>query len=185
MPSKSFDMRAAIAFAWAQCWADNLVRRAAGGDYRGNTYYLTASDVECQVRRLANETMQGKSWGSTGRAWGRGWEGGVRLPGDVQAQVRDWLLHNPDVEGHNFGRSHISRMRFRPRGEPLAPGEQHTLNTPRKTWAEKPVHYSRTYGPPKCVEARVGRFYDTWRRRSTRTDSDWANVTCKRCLNMR
>lgn len=185
MPSKSFDMQAAIAFAWAVCWADNIAKRAAGNDYRGNTYYLTASDVENQVRRLAYETTQGKSWGSTGRAWGRGREGGVRLPGDVQAQVRDWLLHNPDIEGHNFGRGHISGMRFRPRGEPLAPGEQHTLNTPRKPWAEKPVHYSRTYGPPKCVEARVSRFYNSMRRRNTRTDSDWENVTCPRCLKMR
>lgn len=184
MPSKPFDMQGAIAFAWAVCWADNLARRAAGNDHRGNTYYLTATDVETQVRRLAHETMQGKSWGSTGRAWGRGWEGGVRLPGDVQAQVRDWLLSNPDVEGHNFGRGHISGMRFRPRGEPLAPGEQHTLNTPRKPWAEKPVHYSSNHGRALCVKARVS-IYIRWRRPTTRTASDWAQVTCKRCLNMR
>lgn len=184
MPSKPFDMQGAIAFAWAVCWVDNLARRASGDDYRGNTYYLTAADIEAQVRRLAYETMQGKAWGSTGRAWGRGWEGGVRLPGDVQAQVREWLLSHPEIEWHNFGRGHISRMRFRPRGEPLAPGEQHTLNTRRKPWAEKPVHYSPNYGRALCVKARVS-IYSRWRRPTTRTASDWAQVTCKRCLNMR
>ena len=185
MPSKPFDMQAAIAFAWAVCWADNLAKRAAGDDFRGNTYYLTASDIEVQVRRLAHETVQGKPWGSTGRAWGRGWEGGLRLPGNVQAQVRDWLLSNPELEGHNFGRGHISGMRFRPRGEPMAPGEQRTVSKPKKTWWEKPVHYARTYGPPKCVENRVSKFYNSMRRRSVRTESDWEHVTCPRCLKLR
>ena len=185
MPNKLFDMQAAIAFAWALCWADNLAKRAAGDDYRGNTYYLTASDIENQVRRLANETMQGKSWGSTGRAWGRGWERGVRLPGDVQARVRDWLLHNPDIEGFNFGRGHVSGMRFRPRGEGLTAAEQHTLKS-RKTWAEKLVHYARTYGPPLCTANRVHSPYNSFKAaRRVRTESDWAHVTCKRCLNLR
>lgn len=183
-----FDFNKAIPAAFAHLWNLNLQKRAAGDDYRGNTYYLTASDVEEQVRCFAEDQLAGKPWGTT-VSYGRGWHNGLRISGDLNAAVRQWLLRNCD--GHNFGRGHISGMRFRPRGEPVGPIEQATLQKKAEERANpkvKPVHYSYTYGHPHCVLAaakkRGRRIWGSMHRSRAHTVSDWEHVTCKRCLNL-
>lgn len=185
---QTIDFNQAIPAAFAHVWQRNLERRAAGDDFRGNTYYVTASDVEEQVRCFAEDQLAGKPWG-TKESYGRGWHNGLRISGDLTGAVRQWLLRNCD--GHNFGRGHISGMRFRPRGEPIGPAEA----TLAKQAAEranpkvKPVHYSLTYGPALCVkvarEKRGLRYWGNALRSRAHTVSDWEHVTCKRCLNLR
>lgn len=193
-----FDTRTAIAHAWAFLWADNLRQRKEmskpGAFNYGlpTTFYLTASDVESQVRRFARETAEGKPWGSTGRAMGRegAWtaHGKLRMPGGLNGDVRDWLLHNRDIESHNFGKGHISGMRFRPRGEPLGEAEVKTMERKTKQKADRaagklpPRHYSADrYGSTiLCVKRRA-----LWsrRRRQPWSTNVADEVTCPRCRN--
>ena len=178
-----FNYALAVPTAWELCWRDNVQRRANGGDFRGNTYYLTASDIEMQVRRFAKEQLAGKPWGSTGRAWGRDTYSGVWLEGDVQVVVRDWLLRNPRLQRHNFGRGHVSGMRFRPVGEPLAPAEERTLN---KQAQPKPVHLRAKDDKPVCQWGKPPRkrsMFSSHRRRTwPRMTENTEEVTCTHCL---
>ena len=184
-----FDVRQAIAFAWGQLWANNLANRAKGDDFRGNTYHLTASDVENQVRALAEATIEGRPWNTVAIAWGRGWSR-VRMPGDLQAEVRTWLLRNPKIVGHNFGRGHVSGMRFRPAGEPVGPVEAKTLAKQAEERAN-PKPRRRHYAPRSgeralCVKARfekAGRQPWGWRT-GTWTTSKPEEVTCPACRNL-
>lgn len=185
---QTIDFSQAIPAAFVCVWQRNLKMRAAGNDFRGNTYYVTASDVEEQVRCFAEDQLAGKPWG-TKESYGRGWHNGLRISGDLTGAVRQWLLRNCD--GHNFGRGHISGMRFRPRGEPIGPTEQATLQKKAEERANpkvKPVHYSYTYGPAHCVlaakEKRGLRYWGNALRSRAHTVSDWEHVTCKRCLNL-
>jgi hypothetical protein len=183
----AFDLAKAIPAAWALCWADNLKTRAKGGTYRpSTTFYLTASDIENQVRLFAEETAAGEAWGTRGRAWGRGYGFTVRVSGDLKRTVRDWLLNgarNGRLESHNFGRGHISGMRFRPAGEPISDAEQTTIKV-KKARADKPLtkHFSKRYGhPPLCTAARRSPFARPSRAWTT---TQQAEVTCPRCLNL-
>ncbi len=187
MGKQAFHLQQAIAFAWNFLWQDNLAMRAKNNDFRGNTYYLTASDVEDQVRQLAYESHQGKPWGSTGRAWG-GAAGKLRIsvPGStLQHEVRDYLLSNRNITGHNFGRGHISGMRFRPVGEPIGPAEK-TLAKKAEQRANpkpRPIHYAPgSSTKPLCSKRSA---FARWNPRGPRVRSDWEQVTCKRCQNLK
>lgn len=176
--SRPFDVRAALPAAWDLLWKDRLARRLAGNDFRGDTYYLTASDLEAQVRRFAREDLDGVPRGSTGPAWGR--EAGVRISGDVSAIVRSWLLSNPRIVGHNFLRGHISGMRFRPYGEPIGPAEK-TIEAKERRLADPkppPLHFARGDGPLCTFDRCRSRF----RRSRTWRTGDASRVTCPACL---
>ena len=163
----------------------------AGNDFRGNTYYLTASDVEDCVRRFLYDDLKGQPRGTSG--WGYG--NGVRVSGNLNATVRDWLLSNPKLAWHNSGRGHISGARFRPVGEPISPAEEATKETKAKDaersklrregkLAPKPVHFSKNYGGPLCTASRRSPFSYSNHRSSARRTSVLANVTCPRCLKL-
>ena len=128
----AFNLDAAVPAAWDFLWAANLKDRAKqerdhldgdfgkyGRRWYTRTFYICAVDVVAQVRSFAYETAKGQKWGTNGV---RGPDYGIRLSGNVDGRVRDWLLRTKD--GHNFDRGHISGMRFRPRGEPLGPSEK-------------------------------------------------------------
>lgn len=193
MKRVAFDLKKAIPAAWDRCWARNVACRNSGSDWRGSSYYLCARDIEDQVRAFAKDTLEGKPWGTTDISYGYGY--GIRVAGDLQNEVRDWLLHNPNITGHNFGRGHISGMRFRPIGEPLNEAERKTLAAKAERKANPrpaPVHYStRGYGGmAECVAAKrakrataFARMYSSGRSRA-HTDSDISRVTCKQCLNL-
>lgn len=180
-----FDCQKAIAAAWDHCWKQNLEMRAMGRDFRGNTYYLTASDVEAQVRAFAEDTVQGQPWGTTDRSL-MGYMVKIRLPGNLNEMVRSFLLRNPNITGHNYGKGHISGMRFRPAGEPLGEVAEASLAKKAKEKANpkpKPVHFSKNYYRALCQEERMkGKF--SYSRPSGRKTSDPTKVTCKRCLKL-
>lgn len=181
-----FDTELAIATAWDLLWARNIKMRAEGQDYDGQTYYLTASDVERQVRAFAEEQMEGKPWGSSGNH--DAYYSRIRISGDLNNAVRDWLLWNHNLQQFNFKRGHISGMRFRPVGEPFSPQELRTQAAQKKeadaraAGKKKPVHYSgRTFGNAICVKRSP---YSSGIRSSAYTTRDPAKVTCPRCLKM-
>lgn len=176
-----FDRGAAIRVAWDFLWADNLKDRD-GRDYRGRSYYLTASDVEDQVRMFAAETLAGEKWGTRGRACGKPWDS-PRFSGDLLQQVRRWLQeeqYRGRLLSHNFGRGHISGQRYRPAGQPVGPAEA-------KTIVEKKARAGRT--PPVHL-SKGQRFYcspaklSPWGRSQARRTIDRSLVTCTRCLKL-
>jgi hypothetical protein len=179
---------ALIQEAWNFLWSDNLKRRKAqerkGDTWRiAETFYLTAADVDAQVRHFVIEDLDGKKRGSTGRACGRPWRP-LRAPG-LYNRVRDWLLRNPALTHHNFGRGHISGARFRPVGQPISPTEKETLRRHEVQDSKpRPRHYSKSghYGSrPLCSKPRSG-----WLARPSKayTTSDREKVTCPRCKNL-
>lgn len=209
---KQFHLQEAIARAWDFCWASNIKRRAEHGDFRGQTYYLTATDIELQVRQFAYESATGVEWGSTGRAYYSHLGNAVRIsvPGTtLQGAIREWLLSNRKIASHNFRRGHISGARFRPVGEPLSENEQRTLKKQaqeEKTRLEKKargeplhrVHYRREgeYTNLCVLEQRLkkmiaakaaGRYYHTPLRSGRGygcSTRDHAEVTCPICRNL-
>lgn len=185
----AFDLAKAIPAAWALCWADNLKTRAKGGTYRpSTTFYLTASDIENQVRLFGEETAAGEKWGTRGRAWGRGYGATVRISGDLKGTVRSWLITSVahgHLQAHNFGRGHISGMRFRPVGEPVSDAEQATVKAKEaRVNKPRPMHFSKQYGArPLCTAARPRTtFYGRPSRAWTTTQRP--KVTCPRCLKL-
>jgi hypothetical protein len=179
---RAFDVCAAIPEAWDYLWKDNLKQRkkmTQGWSYGySETFYLTATDVENQVRQFALEALEGKPRGSYGRAYGR--PVGHKLiirGGSLNGAVRDWLLRNPEIEGFNFGRHHISGKRFRPKGEPLAEAEKETMREKeRRKDLPRPLHLSKKHRPA-CVTKPIR----GWRPSKAWMTTDKARVTCKRC----
>ena len=129
------------------------------------------------------------------------------MPGStLQHEVRDYLLHNRGITGHNFSRGHISGMRFRPRGEPLSPAEQKTFKAQQEKEEKRargePTYTrhasSGQYGLALCVKAQrdkkiaaakaAGRsapwFGSNHRSRVWTTDK-LEEVTCPRCRNLK
>lgn len=190
----AFDVRAAIPAAWDKMWAENLKRRREDVAYEkkhgrrpfdaARTYFLTAASIEREVREMADRAAT-----ATGMSWGV-----VRISGNLQRAVRDWLLRGPrGLQQHNFGRGHISGMRFRPRGEPLAPAEKATnaahekRAADRKAGKESRRHFSmRGYGShPQCVveqRRKKGHGHGLWRQSKARVTRDATEVTCPSCL---
>lgn len=172
-----FELSKAIPAAWDFIWKAKLADRAAGRDFRGDTYYTTAQEMEQQVRSFAYETSTGKAWGTNGI---RGYSYGIRFRGDLQAAVRSYLLRTPGIVGHNFGRGHISGMRFRPAGAPVSPGEAETIERKAKPRAEKPRHIG-TYSQLACMPRR-----DRFRRGRSmaRLAFEGESITCPKCLKL-
>lgn len=197
MKRLAFDINKALPAAWELLWTYNLNARKKREGFRNETFYLTASDLECQVRRFAEETAAGEAWGSRGRAWGRGYgSGGIRFPGNLLGVCRDWLSREARagrLQCHNFGRGHISGMRYRPAGEPLSEPELKTLAAHERQRAKprpRPVH-ARKGGGLACAPPgkRVWGFRPSKAHaipvaagdKGDRLSSGFMLVTCARC----
>lgn len=193
----TFDVKKAIPAAWDLIWKSHRIERKKDEAFEKKhgkkpygwerTYYTTASDVERMVRDFALDTSEGKPWRT--EHTGYGYPNGIRIGGDLKAAVRSWLLrgNGGKIVGHNFGRGHISGMRFRPVGEPLAEAEKKTIEKHQKRRAglapPKPIHFHDK--GLLCQKARkAGRFFFSRGRTTSRTTTDRSKVTCKQCLNL-
>jgi len=212
----AFDLNKAIEAAWDYLWDVNLKDRAKqeaehpdgdfgkyGRRWYTRTFYICAADIVSQVRSFAYETAKGLKWGTNGV---RGPDYGIRLSGNVEGEVRRWLLRTKD--SHNFGRGHISGMRFRPRGAPLGPSEKDTLEEKAKPPKPRVIHFARDgySGTPLCIAvqranedaARKAKglhpAYRGHSRSKACTQSRWGAgkedwqkgvVTCPRCLKLK
>lgn len=199
--SLNFDVQRAIPAAWDILWKYNLKERKKDEAYFkktgkrpygwARTYYLTATSVERMVKDLASDTFNGRPWR---KEPGYGECYGVRFSGNLQAMVRHWLLRTMagQIVGHNFGRGHISGMRFRPVGEPMAETELQTMvqkeerrNNPRP----RRRHFSKHYGGRALcvVEMKKKKGSHYWGRGHSQawTTEDWTEVTCPSCLKLK
>jgi len=193
-----FNLRDTMHQAWDWLWADNLKSRAEHPDHAANTYYLTASDLESQVRAFAYDDMQNHP---------RGWAGrgcyasvSIRISGlngmSLLNHCREWLLRNPTLDRHNMGKGHTSGMRYRPAGQPLGPSEVKTLAVKQ---AQKDgtaiMHFRDTTARffsafPICTAERraanraKSHHYVNPRgsKSSASTTNDKSKVTCPKCL---
>lgn len=160
--------------AWDLLWAANLKRRESVYAWKGSDgHYLTASDLADKVREL-----------STGKQWYTGRAGGKWLNA-----ARDWLSSQEDkgvLQGHNFGRHHISGRRYRPAGEAITETEKKTVETRERLQNKpKPRHFTKNgnyYGDLLCV-TRKPNFYSSHRSTASRT-TKVEEVTCPRCLKL-
>lgn len=183
-----------ISDAWDWLWADNLKERKRGPDsFRySETFYLTAADVESQVRSFIQEDLEGAERGSRGR--GCYGHTDVRISGlgrgGLQGAVRNWLLHNDKLTGHNFGRGHISGMRFRPVGEELSPAEKKTVAKKQKREKQRAegtiLRHISDDGKALCTrKARKNSKRRGFSRGRHRSNTSFAykpeDVTCEKC----
>lgn len=176
-----FDRQLAIATAFAAIFARKKAARekdAAQQRYGyADLFDVTATEVEREVRDYAYATLQGKPWG-TCHCYG-----GVRMSGNLMSDCRDWLLlqvRQGKLEAHNYGRGHISGMRFRPKGEPMSPQAVKTIETKVERRANpKPRlrHFIAEGDRLMCQKRRPWR--SRWR---TNVADDPEKVTCPRCL---
>jgi hypothetical protein len=183
----SFDRKAAIKFAWDFLWAGNLKARKKNGYGHSATFYLTASDVEAQVRQFAIETAAGESWGTRGRTYGKplSWPT-IKMPGNLLHDVRDWLRNEQyagRLTAHNFGKGHISGARYRPVGEPISEAEQTTIKI-KAARKDKPRlhHFGKSYGARPMCTIKPGKTY--WRSSKAWVTKKSEDVTCPRCLKL-
>ena len=188
----AFDINKALPAAWATQWKA-ATQRAIRGKQPDGQGYVTATDMENQVRRFAEETSKGLTWGEMGPAWGAGFTA-VRLSGlgagGVLGRCRDWLLDEVRagrLEAHNFGRGHISGMRFRAKGAEISDAELKTIAR-RAERKPKPRHYARKrqFGLSGVLLCREHLPRTTFSRTSHRIIriSDVSKVTCPRCLKL-
>jgi hypothetical protein len=192
----AFNLAKAISEAWKLQWKQkeemNDEKRADMQYYRANLY-LTASDLEAQVRLFAEEQIAGEKWGSRGPAWGKGYGSSVRISlGRRQTLLdacRDWLLSEQRagrLSSFNFGRGHISGARYRPAGMEISETEQKTLEAKRKRReTPRPVHAKVRQGGSAivCMQDRMkGRIRMS--RSKTRSSIDPNEITCPRCQKL-
>ena len=189
MSRQPFDIAKALPAAWDRLWADCLARQAEGANYRGQATYLTATDLERQVRAFAQDQADGKPWGTTPaygltvvRIGGAG-------PGGLLQACRAWLLAQTRagrLEAMNHGRGHVSGMRFAPVGSGLdAAEEQAEAAREERNLKPRPVHVSRNGrygGRALCVPRPAGYFGRP--SKTTLTTGERERVTCPRCLNL-
>lgn len=185
----TMNFQEAISAAWDLIWAEKLAARAAGDDgFRGEHYHASASDVEDVVRQFARDALDGKPRRTKTN---RGDHHGVKIRGDLNGAVRSWLQNNPKIAKHNFGRGHISGMRFRPVGQPMTPAETKTIERNaemRRNPKPRPCHYSESgHGTALCVLERFkkqGRRLWGFRPSKAWTTRKVENVTCQQCINL-
>jgi hypothetical protein len=159
-----------IQFAWKTLWAQTVAGQ--GQDYRASHgHFVTASDLANTLRDQITghqyyASPAGGKWLDAARNW-------------LSAEVRAGRL-----QAHNFGRGHISGMRYRPVGEVVTATEQATVAAKERS-RDRPrlVHFSKHGfgGPLLCTASRRGRFSYRTNSRSTK---EQANVTCPRCQKM-
>jgi hypothetical protein len=194
------DLKQEFSKTWDEMWAANLLSRVTYGDFRGQTYYLTATDIARNTR----ERLEAAFWKAQPKLTAEQWRTqrprkmvikGVGRGGLLDA-ARNWLRAQERagrLVSHNFGRGHISGQRYRPAGQPIAPSEQATRERKAKESTRttpKPVHAPVRVGTrgahPLCTYTSAkakGRSLFGWRRgRGVRIADSGTPITCPRCL---
>lgn len=173
------DLVEEISAAWDSAWKQNLVTRArdeaealrrdvATVYGQSATYYLTASEIEREMRRLADIAMGGGGFGPV-RFTGLG---GISL----LDHCREWLCRNYALD-HDGGS--LTARRYRPKGEPLSPAEKTAPSRSEKRRVRYGVlHFDDGSGANLC-----GRKNARTRGGYVRKPTEGGEfVTCKSCL---
>lgn len=162
------------------------------GNAFGGNDYITATEVEQRVRAALEEKAAGAEYGSHG--YSGGWHSNIRLSGlngcSLLSRCRDHLLAevaSGRLSCHNFGRGHISGMRFRLPGSGITETEQRTLEVKAKRESRGIIRHLRH---PEAKPYSCRRLCETDRQRKSygrRPSRVWVTdeadkVTCKHCL---
>jgi hypothetical protein len=200
--SISLDLSVELPKAWAVCWAEWCEPKDIGDAENGpqlwepRQRWLTATDLEQRLRAAAVEKLDGIEYGKLGRGYGYGMGVTIRFPDNSRAtlldRVRDWLREQVaagQLVCHNFGRGHISGMRFRPPGVELTEGEKATLETKRKRAAGEAVVHLYTgenwfQRRPLCTPPRKKSTFRPRQRSKAEMTSEPEKVTCPRCKKL-
>lgn len=186
MKTQPFNIAKAIPAAWKLQWSAKQKMK----HYRGSmAHYLTAGDIENQVRLFAEEQSQRKPWGSSGPAWGRPYTR-VRIHCGHRERlldaVRDWLrgeVNAGKLASHNFGRGHISGERYRPAGVSMSETEKKTI---ARKQAPRPIHFNPVGAASRfhmlCRPPQPRKGFGRGSRRFSRCTQKQSEVTCPRCL---
>lgn len=205
--SKSFilaspvqEIKRAFQFVWESKQQD----RKEGHDFCGQTYYVTATDIERRVRGSCAEQAEGLPYGKYGVNYSGYKSLRICVPnqiGGLMGAVRKWLLDETRagrLVAHNFTRGHISGARFRPAGSQLSPQEIEHMNKIKNEGPRgenKLVHaadpLSKGYSR-KTLCSRSARTSSSKKRmhysRPSRSnavfESQGRPVTCPRCIKM-
>jgi len=181
---KPFDLNAALPKAAAVYLLHAL---------KTHTPYITASDLENQVRRFADEQMNGEAWGTNGAAWGRGFGASIKIridgPGTLSDVCWRWLARQ-----ERTGKLRCDRLgrvlRYRPAQQPLSEAEQRTLAKHAVPWNErpaKPVHATKggkLGNRILCARPWKPGMYIGRPSRNVRKTVMFEKVTCPRCLKL-
>jgi hypothetical protein len=197
---KNFDLDTECRRAWPIAWkelCEPTVYEYDDGEKRTfepRQSWLTATDIERRIRAHFAEQADGLEEGKRGLD-DFCMKGTVTISTGSRYSlmdcVRDWLadeVRAGRLTRHNFGRGHISGMRYRPVGMELTDAEKKTLEkADKRAKGETPVHFSNSTSwlrKPLCVADRnVKRAgYRQPKRSSARIVSEPAKVTCQRCL---
>jgi hypothetical protein len=162
--------------AWYSCWLEKKRfrdKKDAYGHEMG--FYITATELAGKVYDLKN--------GQEGWGYGRGNLG----------EARRFLLDQArmgKIQAHNFGRGHVSGMRFRPLGVSLTDAEKKTLEK-KKNPPKKFVHFAEVtkvmldgyelLGKKFCAKPKkMG--WGRGRVAFVKRTKNIAEVTCPQCL---
>lgn len=198
--SVQFNAEEEIQKAFEFTWAQKLKDRKDGHDYNGQTYYVTATDLERRVRGAVAEKAEGKKYGHYGLNYS-GWQMGIRIHTGSRLNLfelcRSYLLgeaRNGTLDAHNFKRGHISGERFRPHGQPLSEAEQKTFEKKEKVQLVhiKDPEVARWPAKPLCsralrqaLEAKKTNYSRPNHRQTAKFTSEWTGpATCPRCLKL-
>lgn len=185
-PTLRIDLRAEIAAAWDRCWKRNLESRLKGRDYGGDTYYLTATSLEREMREEFSTRVNSYRFRILGLN---------RRP--LLSHVRDWLFARVrvgELEIDTRGRGHCSSARFRPAGAPASPAEKKVDELPkgerdrRRFVVHLTLEERKGYGaPPRACAGKPKKkkrpSFSRPRHRAYPT-TDPERVTCKKCLKI-
>jgi hypothetical protein len=187
------EIQDAIQRLWAGRIKEREERDAAGRtDFRGEGGYITATDVEREVREhLQNMLDQPMSHSLLVPSRSRG---RLRITGlnghTLLGLCRDGLFaltRSGKWTCHNHGRGHISGMRFRPADEPLSTAEETSLSLTREEKIRRKFlhHFARPDGKAVCGAGDRKRSpYADRRGWKPKPETDASKVTCKVCLKL-
>lgn len=175
----------------------------AKGDTKDRWYarhcYFTASDIEQRIRAAAAEKIDNAEYGSYHQS-GYSHRTAFKISGlngqSLLDHCRSYLLHHPKLKQFNFGRGHISGLRFRSADMPFSDTEQRTMADKAK---EKPIHFAPkrrktvwgsdvqvevTVWTPLCVIDRKTKrtSYSRPTRSTAKFTTDESKVTCPLCI---
>lgn len=198
-----------ITAAWEWLWAyyQGRIREsmAEGHEPWDDHFFITASELEYTVRIMLANRLRKQPATTGDPAYGNTHGLVVSIRGgryreDLLCVVRDWLAGQTGdtLQRHNFGKGHISGMRYRPLGAPLSPAEKRTLAKKDKDATRaKAIHAAdpATHWPQLALCSKAARETAKAKRRSyscrrhsphssVSTTSDPDKVTCPKCRKL-
>lgn len=176
---QTFDLDGELQAALARYWQRGELARKAGHDYRGMSRYVTATDLERDVRehltaRFYESGLRGRFVIHTGQ------RGGLLQAARAFLFAR---VRAGELASHNFGRGHISGERFRLASTEVSAAEQQSVARRERPRVVHAPASETSYGRPLCTATRTRSLYYT-RRRAVITSSERERITCARCIKL-